>query len=163
MEFLGTAEFWVAVSFFGFLGVVLYFKAPAMITKALDERAARIRAELDEAQRLREEAQALLAEYQRKRRDAEKEVEEIISLAREEAERLSTETRAVLEESVQRRMRATEAKIAQAESQALDEVRAAAADAAIRAAETVISKSMSPKTRADLVASGIKEVKGKLV
>ena len=162
MGFLATAEFWVAVAFFGFVAVVVYFRAPAMIAKALDERAARIRAELDEAQRLRDEAQALLAEYQRKRRDAEKEAEEIIALAREEAERLSKEIRAALEETVERRMHATEAKIAQAEAQAVDEVRAAAADAAIRAAETVISKSMSAKMRAELIASGIKEVKGKL-
>jgi F-type H+-transporting ATPase subunit b len=162
MEFFLEGEFWVAVAFFGFLGVVVYFKAPAMITKALDERAAHIKAELDEAQRLREEAQALLAEYQRKRRDAETEAEDIIALAREEAERLSKETRAALEESVERRTQATEAKIAQAEAQAVDEVRLAAAEAAVRAAETVITKSMSAKTRADLIASGIAEVKGKL-
>ena len=100
MDFLATAEFWVAVSFVGFVGVVIYFKAPAMIAKALDERAERIKAELDEAQRLREEAQALLAEYQRKRRDAETEAEEIITLAREEADRYSKETRATLDEPI---------------------------------------------------------------
>jgi F-type H+-transporting ATPase subunit b len=162
MGFLATAEFWVAVSFFGFVAVVVYFQAPAMIAKALDERAARIKAELDEARRLREEAQALLSEYQRKRRDAVREADEIIALAREEAERLGKETRAALDETVERRMRATEAKIAQAEAQAVDEVRAAAADAAIRAAETVISKTMTAKMRAELIASGIEEVKGKL-
>jgi F-type H+-transporting ATPase subunit b len=162
MGFLATAEFWVAVSFFGFVAVVVYFQAPAMIAKALDERAARIKAELDEARRLREEAQALLSDYQRKRRDAVREADEIIALAREEAERLGKETRAALDETVERRMRATEAKIAQAEAQAVDEVRAAAADAAIRAAETVISKTMTAKMRAELIASGIEEVKGKL-
>ena len=162
MGFLSTPEFWVAVSFVGFVAVLVYFKVPAMVAKALDGRAERIRAELDEAQRLREEAQGLLAEYQRKRRDAEKEAEDIITLAREEAERLSKETRAALEETVERRLLATEAKIAQAETQAIDEVRQAAADAALRAAETVISKTMSPERRAELIASGIEEVKAKL-
>ncbi|MDP2619673.1 MAG: F0F1 ATP synthase subunit B [Hyphomicrobiales bacterium] len=162
MDFISEAEFWVAIAFFGFVAVVVYFRAPAMIAKALDERAARIRDELDEAQRLREEAQALLAEYQRKRRDAESEAEEIITLARHEAERYAAETRAALQETVERRLQATEAKIKLAEAQALDEVRAAAANAAIRAAETVISKGLSAKMRADLIASGIKEIKGKL-
>lgn len=162
MEFISEGEFWVAVAFFGFIAVVLYYRAPAMIAKALDERADRIRNELDEAQRLREEAQALLAEYQRKRRDAEGEAEEIITLAREEAERYAEETRAALQEVVERRLQATEAKIELAESQAVDEVRAAAATAAIRAAETVIAKKMTPKLRADLLASSIKEIKGKL-
>ena len=162
MGFFATPEFWVAIAFVGFVAVLIYFKAPAMIAKALDERAERIRAELDEAQRLREEAQGLLAEYQRKRRDAEKEADDIIALAREEAERLSKETRAALKETVERRLQATEAKIAQAETQAIDEVRQAAADAALRAAETVISKTMSAKMRAELMASGIEEVKAKL-
>jgi len=162
MDFLATAEFWVAVSFFGFLAVLIYYRVPAAVGKALDERAARIKGELDEAQRLREEAQALLAEYQRKRRDAEKEAEDIITLAREEAERFSAETRAALEESLARRLKATEAKIAMAETQALDEVRAAAADAAIRAAETAIAKQMTAKMQADLVAASIKDVKAKL-
>ena len=162
MGFIATPEFWVAVSFVGFVAVVAYFKAPTMIAKALDERSERIRAELDEAQRLREEAQGLLAEYQRKRRDAEKEADDILTLAREEAERLGKETRAALEETVARRLQATEAKIAQAETQAIDDVRQAAADAALRAAETVISKTMSPKRRAELIASGIEEVKAKL-
>jgi F-type H+-transporting ATPase subunit b len=162
MEFFLEGEFWVGVAFFGFVGVVLYYRAPAMIAKALDERAARIRNELDEARRLREEAQALLAEYQRKRRDAEGEAEEIITLAREEAERYAEETRATLQEAVERRLQATEAKIELAESQAVDEVRTAAANAAVRAAETVISKTLDAKMRADLVASSIKEVKDKL-
>lgn len=159
---LATPEFWVAVSFVGFIALVIYFKAPALIAKSLDERAERIKAELDEAQRLREEAQGLLAEYQRKRRDAEKEAEDIITLAKEEAERLSKETRAALAESMDRRMKATEAKIALAEAQALDDVRAAAADAAVRAAEQVIAKQMDAKKQADLISDSIKDIKAKL-
>ena len=159
---LGTPEFWVAISFVGFIALVVYFKASALITKSLDERAERIKAELDEAQRLREEAQALLAEYQRKRRDAEKEAEDIITLAKDEAERLSKEASAALAESMDRRMKATEAKIAQAEAQAIDDVRKAAADAAVRAATTIISKSMSAKMQADLVTDSVKDIKAKL-
>lgn len=159
---LATPEFWVAVSFVGFFALIVYFKVPALVAKALDERAERIKAELDEAQRLREEAQGLLAEYQRKRRDAEKEAEDIITLAKEEAERLSRETRVNLAESMDRRMKATEAKIAQAEAQALDEVRAAAAEAAVRAAEDIIARKMTAKMQSDLIADSIKDIKAKM-
>lgn len=162
MDIFASAEFWVAVSFVGFVAVIVYFKAPAMIAKALDARALAIRTELDEAQRLREEAQALLAEYQRKRRDAEKEAEDIIALARDEAERLSAETRATLAESLERRVRTTEAKIVQAEAQALDEVRNAAAAAAVAAAEKVIARSLTAKAQGALIEAGIRDVKAKL-
>lgn len=162
LEHLGTPEFWVAVSFVGFIALVIYYKAPAAIARALDDRAARIKAELDEARRLREDAQALLAEYQRKRRDAEKEAEDIITQAREEAERFSEETRQKLQESLERRIKTTEAKIAQAESQALDEVRDAAASAAVTAAARIISEEMGDKAQNEMIEAGIKDVKARL-
>lgn len=162
MNVFATPDFWVAVSFVGFIALLVYFKVPGLVAGALDERAEKIRKELDEAQRLREEAQALLAEYQRKRRDAEKEVEGILALARDEAGRLSAETRTALAESLERRMKTTEAKIAQAEAQALDEVRAAAAAAAVAAAETVIAGSLTAKAQGELIDAAIRDVKARL-
>src|SRR5690606_8957729 len=128
-------EFWVAVAFFGFVGVLAYAGAFKSMAAALDRRSARIKADLDEARRLRDEAAALLAEYQRKQREAEREAEAIVSDAKAEAERVAAEARAKMEEFVARRTKIAEAKIGQAEAQALAEVRSAAADAAITAAD----------------------------
>ncbi|MBZ0217136.1 MAG: ATP F0F1 synthase subunit B [Fimbriimonadaceae bacterium] len=158
---LSTPEFWVAVSFVLFVALMLKFGVPSMLARALDKRAVDIRAELEEAQKLREEAQAVLAEYQRKRRDAESEASDIITLAKEEAERLAAETRVKLEESLERRLKMAELKISQAEIQAEQDVRAITADAAIKAAESVIAAKMTSKAQADLVAESIKELKSK--
>jgi len=121
------AEFWVAVAFFTFLGVLVYFGVHNHLLNGIDDRRKRIRSELDEARRLKEEAQALLAQYQRKQREAEQEAAAIIAGARAEAERLASEAKAKLEDYVARRSKMAETKIAQAEAQALADVRAAAA------------------------------------
>ena len=134
-----TAEFWVAVAFVIFIGVLIYFGAHRMILDALDQRSARIKAELDEARRLKDEAQALLAEYQRKQGEAEREAADILAGARAEAERLATEAKAKSEEFLARRTKLAETKIAQAEAQALADVRNAAAEAAVAAAEKVLT------------------------
>lgn len=162
MEALSTAEFWVAVSFVGFILLILYFKVPGMVTEALDKRAAQIKEELDEARKLREEAQAMLADYERKQRDAEKEAESIIKLAQEEAEALAEETRENLKASLERRAQLAEDKIARAEEQALGEVRAAAVNVAIAAAEQIIEKKMTPVASKKLVDQSIKDLKTKL-
>lgn len=135
---LRTAEFWVAVSFLGFFAILYYFRAHTLITKSLDERAAAIREELDQARRLREEAQNLLADYQKKHRNAEREAAEIVEDARKNAESYAQETRAAMKDSLERRTRQAEEKIARAEAQALEDVRAAAVDAAIAAAEKIL-------------------------
>jgi len=162
MHFLSTPEFWVAVSFFGFLALIAYFKVPGMAMKALDERADAIRNELDEARRLREEAQAMLADYERKQRGAEKEVESIITLAKEEAEALAAETRVNLKDTLERRAKIAEDKIARAEEQALGEVRAAAVNVAIAAAEQIITKKMTAAASKKLVDQSINDLKSKL-
>ncbi len=162
MAFLGTPEFWVAVSFFGFLLLLVYFGIPGKVAALLDKRADAIRHELDEARRLREEAQAILSEYQRKHKDAEKEAGEIIRLAKQESEALAAETRSKLEESLERRTRLAEEKIARAEEQAMSEVRAAAIDVAIATAERIIEKKMTPAASAKLVDTSIKGLKTKL-
>jgi F-type H+-transporting ATPase subunit b len=159
---LQMAEFWVAIAFLAFVVILLWFGVPRMITKALDERAQAIAKELDEARRLREEAQALLADYQRKHRNVGNEAEAIVDLARREAEALARETRADLKEQLERRTRMAEEKIARAESQAVDEVRASAIDMAVAAAEKILREKMAESGGAALVDQSIRDLKGRL-
>lgn len=156
------AEFWVAVGFLVFLGVMGWAGVHRTIGKSLDDRAARIKAELDEARRLRDEAAALLAEYQRKRKDAEGEAQEIVSGAKAEAERLAIEAKARIEEFVSRRTKMAETKIAQAEAQAAADVRAAAAEAAVAAAEKILRQETKGELAGRLIARGIEDVSKKL-
>ena len=156
------AEFWVAVGFFLFVGVLVYFGIPQKMLAALDSRGARIKAELDDAKRLRDEAEALLAQYRRKRQEAEREAEAIIAGAREEAERVAAEAKTRMEEFVTRRSQVAEAKIAQAETQAVADVRAAAAEAAVAAAEKILTQSAKGEVADRLLTQGIRDVKAKL-
>ena len=156
------AEFWVAVSFFLFLGVLVYFGVHKKVTDALDHRRDRIKAELDEARRFREEAQNLLAHYQQKQKDAEGEAAAILTNAKADAERMAVEAEAKMNEFVARRTKMAESKIAMAEAQALADVRAAAADAAVTAAERVLKDAAKGKVAEDLLTSGIEDVKNKL-
>jgi F-type H+-transporting ATPase subunit b len=162
MSFFAQPETWVLVSFLLFIALLMYFKVPGMVTKALDDRAAAIAKELEEAQKLREEAQAILADYQRRQRDAEKEAEGIVTQAMHEAERFAEEAQAKLQDSLERRTRMAEEKIGQAEAQALKDVRAAAADLAIAAAEKLISSEVSGKKADALISQSIKDVQSKL-
>ena len=156
------AEFWVALAFLVFLGIMGYIGVHRMLAKTLDDRAARIKAELDEARKLREEAAALLADYQRKRQQAEGEAQEIVSGAKAEADRLAIEAKARIEEFVARRTKMAETKIAQAEAQAAADVRAAAADAAVAAAETILRQETKGALAGRLIARGIEDVAKKL-
>jgi F-type H+-transporting ATPase subunit b len=157
------AEFWVLVAFILFFAVIFYFGAHTMIIGTLDKRRARIQCELEEAARLKSEAMALLAEYKQKTANAETEAEAIIQGAREDAERLAAEAHAKLEEFVERRTKMAEQKIAQAEAQALADVRSAAADAAVAAAERVLADATKAGSVAEqLIARGIEDVKKKL-
>ena len=154
-------ENWVAIGFLCFLGLLAYLGAHRKIIAAIDARQARIKAELDDARRLREEAQALLVEFERKGREAETEAAAIIASAKAEAERLAAEAKAKLEDFVARRTKMAEAKIVQAEAQALADVRAAAADAAVAAAEKILATTAKGKVGEDLLAKGIEDVKQK--
>jgi F-type H+-transporting ATPase subunit b len=155
------ATFWATVALVLFIGLMLYLRVPAMVTKVLDGRIAKIESDLAEADRLRAEAKALLESYAQKRADAEKEAEGIVLAAREEAFRLTAEASASLETLVARRTKAVEEKIAQAEQQAVAEVRARAADLAVEAARTVLQKQMAQKGDA-LVDRSIADVAAKL-
>lgn len=154
--------FWVAVSFFGFVALMVYLKVPGMLGKALDERADGIRKELDQARRLREEAQDLLADYQMKQRQAEEEAKTIVDNARREAEVIKTESERSLKESIERRSRLAEEKIARAEAQAVAEVRSAAVELASAAAEKVLAARASGNVGQTLVDQAIRDLKGKL-
>jgi F-type H+-transporting ATPase subunit b len=155
-------EFWVAVAFVIFVGVLVYVGVPKMLLNALDERGKRVQAEFDEARRLKEEAQKLLAEYKSKQRQANEEAAAIIEGAKAEAERIAAESKTKMEEFVVRRTKLAETKIAQAEAQAIADVRAAAAEAAAAAAEKVLTESVKGKVADDLLARGIGDVKTKL-
>src|ERR1700694_3183550 len=140
MSFEFDAEFWVTIAFLIFLGVLAKMGVHRMILDALDARSARIKAELDEARRVRDEAQALLAAYQRKRQDADREADAIIVAAQQEAERLAAEAKA----------------------KALADVRAAAADAAVGAAERILAETAKGKVGEGLVTQGIRDLKSNL-
>lgn len=159
---MADPTFWVAISFLCFIGLLVWFKVPAAMAKALDNRADAISAELDEARRLREEAQALYAEYERRQRDAEKEAEGIVTQAEAEAERLAAETKIKLDLMLEQRTAHAEDKIARAEALALDEVRLAASATAIKVAEKLIGDSLNKKKADSLINASIRELPSKL-
>jgi F-type H+-transporting ATPase subunit b len=155
-------ETWVAVAFIILVIVSAWVGAHRTVLTALDHRAERIRAELEDASRLKEEAAKVLAEYKTRRASAEREAADIIASANAEAERIAREAKAKMEDFVARRTKTAEGKIALAEAQALADVRAAAADAAVRAASTILSQSVKGSLADDLLAKGIAEVRQKL-
>jgi F-type H+-transporting ATPase subunit b len=130
--------FWVAVAFVLFAGLMIYYRVPGKLAAILDERAARIRNELEQAQRLRHEAQTLLNENQRRQRNALKEAEEIVARAEIDAQRMTKAAEAEFKAQMTRRAALAKAKIAQAEAAAIKEVRAAIVDVAIAATRDVL-------------------------
>lgn len=155
------ATFWATAALFVFFALLVYLKVPGKLTGALDNRADKIRNELDEARKLREEAQSLLAEYQRKRRDAEAEAEEIVEVAKREANSLAQDAKRKLDDYVTRRTKMVEQKIAQAEAQAVQDVKTIAAERAIAASEKVLIDKLSDGGPS-LIKASIDEVKAKL-
>ena len=156
------ATFWALISFILFFGVLAYYKVPAIMAAALDKRADQIRNELEQAKKLREEAQQLLAEYQRKRKEAEAEAETILRAAEREAAVLREEAKTKTEEYVSRRTAMAELKIRQAESDAINEVRASAVDLAIVAAERLIDKKVDVRAADDLFTAALGDLKTRL-
>ena len=155
-------ETWVAIAFVILMGLFGYLGVYRTVLKALDNRSARIKAELDDARRLKDEAAKVLAEYRARRASAEKEAADIIASARTEAERIAAEAKTKMEDFVARRTKTAESKIALAETQAVADVRAAAAEAAVTAASTILSQSVKGKVADDPLAKGIAEVRQKL-
>ena len=159
---LREPETWVAVAFVLFIGLGIYLKVPAMLAKMLDERADKIGKELAEAKKLREEAQALLAEYQKKRAEAEKDAANIVAQAKIEAESYSVETRKKLAETIERRTKQAAQKIAQAEAAAVKEVRTTATEAAIAAASKLVGEAVQGAKGTKLIDESITAVKSRL-
>ncbi|MBZ9853004.1 F0F1 ATP synthase subunit B [Mesorhizobium sp. CA13] len=162
MDATSLATLWATIALVIFLAIAIYIKVPRLIAKALDARAARISSELDEARRLREEAQQLLGQYQRKRNEAEQEAADIVAAAKREAELLAAEAHKKTEDYVARRTALAEQKIGQAEREAIGEVRASAVDIAVEAARTLLAGKIDAKVGADLFKASLQDVKAKL-
>ncbi len=156
-----AAEFWLTVAFIIFVGL-LFRPLTRMITSALDDRSDAIAKELDEAARLAEEARAVLADYQRKQRDAIKETEEILARAEAEAKRMGAEAARDLSAALERREQLAMEKIAQAEARAVEEVRNAAVDIALDATRKLSEENVDQNKPDALVDDAIKELPDKL-
>lgn len=159
---LASPEFWVAVAFFIFMGILVYYGVPKVITSALDKRSAGIAEQLAEARRLREDAEKLLKEYESKRAAADQEAADIVESAKAEAKLIAKDAQKKMTDFVTRRTAAAEVKIAQAEQDAAREVRAAAIEAAVKASEVVLRDEIKGKTAEGLVTKGLADVKAKL-
>src|ERR1700758_1032748 len=155
-------ETWVAIAFILLVIGFAWMGVHRTVLTALAHRAERIKAELDDASRLKDEAAKVLAEYKARRASAEREAADIIASANAEAERIASEAKTKMEDFVARRTKTAESKIALAEAQAVADVRAAAANAAVTAASTILSQSVKGQIADDLLAKGIAEVRQKL-
>jgi F-type H+-transporting ATPase subunit b len=162
MSVFANPEFWVAVAFFLLIGLFVYLKVPAKVVAFLDERAATIAKTLADAQKLREEAQTLLSEYRGKRQQAETEAQEIIAQARKEAEAYAVEARSKLKDMLERRSASAKQKIAQAEAQAVKEVRAATAELAVATATRILKDELKGPEGARLIDRSIADLKDRL-
>ncbi|MER8777106.1 F0F1 ATP synthase subunit B [Mesorhizobium sp. M0977] len=162
MDATSLATLWATVALIIFLGIAIYIKVPGMIAKALDARADKISSELEEARRLREEAQQLLGQYQRKRKEAEQEAAAIVAAAKREADMLAAEAHKKTEDYVARRTALAEQKIGQAEREAIGEVRASAVDIAVEAARALLAGKIDAKVGADLFNASLQDLKSKL-
>lgn len=156
------ATFWAFVALILFLALLAYLKVPAKLGEMLDQRAERIGHELEEARALREEAQQVLAEYQRKRHEAEQEAKDLVQAAKREANAIVADAKEKTEEYVARRTMLAEQKIAQAERDAINEVRARAVDVAVAAASRLLAEKVDAETDARLFKSSLEEVKSRM-
>lgn len=159
---LGNTDFVVLIGFLLFLAIIFYFNVPAMLAGMLDQRAATIRSELDEARAIREEAQTLLASYERKQREVADQSERIVAAAKADAEAAAEQAKIDLEKSIARRLQAAEDQIASAEEKAVRAVRDRAVEVAVAAAAETIGKSMAAADANALIDSSIDEVAARL-
>ncbi len=158
MPFYYSSDVVVLISFVLFFAILYYYGVHTMLLGALDGRAERIRAELNEARKIREDAQAAFAELERRQKEVASQAEHIVAIAREEAELAAKKARTELAESVERRLRAAEEHIRMAEAEAIRDVRNRAVDVAIAAATRVISERLGPDRASTLVDESIKTV-----
>ncbi len=161
MAIFHDPTFWVLIAFIGFFAILIYLKVPGTIGAQLDKRKAQIESDIREAEKLREEAQDLLATYERKQKEAMKEAEEIVANAREEAERMAVQGKERLEQSLARREKQAMDRIAQVEAQALEEVRNIAVDIAMDATREIVAAQADTKGDA-MIAAAIGDLAKKL-
>jgi F-type H+-transporting ATPase subunit b len=159
---LGNTDFVVTLSFLVFVGILLYFKVPAMVTGLLDKRAAQIKAELEEARALREEAKALLASYERRQKEVKEQADRIVSGAKAEAEAAAAQAQLDLKNAIARRLAAAEEQISAAEGSAVREVREKAISVAVAAAGELLAKQMTAEAAAASIDAAISQVEAKL-
>ncbi|GGE51650.1 F0F1 ATP synthase subunit B [Actibacterium pelagium] len=159
---LGNTDFVVLIAFIVFIGVLVYFKVPGMLGGMLDKRADGIEAELEEAKALREEAQSLLASYERKQQEVKEQAERIVAHAKEEAQTAAEQAKEELAKSIARRLDAAQDQIASAEASALKEVRDRAVSVAVAAAGDVIAKKMTAENADALIDNAIADVQSRL-
>ena len=162
MDIFQNSTFVVGIAFVCFIGVLIYFRVFRFLGTRLDKRADTIREELEEARRIREEAQSLLASYERKQKEAETQVEDIVAHARMEAEEAAADAKEQLKRSIARRIKAAEEQIGAAEAAAVREVKDKAVNIAVAAAGEVIAKNMSAATRTEIVEESIEKVAKRL-
>lgn len=159
---LSNTDFVVLLAFLLFIGVLAYYKVPGLLAGKLDERAERIRSELQEAREIRQEAQELLESFKQKQKDVQAQADRIVAHAKEEAEQSAEEAKADIQRSIERRMQAAEDQLASAEARAVRDIRDQAVSVAVAAARQVIAKQMTAEDRNALIDSAIDEVKTKL-
>jgi len=161
-EFFANSHTWVGIGVCIFFGILIWKKVPQSIVGMLDSRATAISKELNDAKQLRDEAAALLENYKVKQAEAEKEASLILEEAQAEAKRYAKEAREALDVQIERRAKVAEERIAQAEAQAVAEVRVLAAETAVKAAEVLITERMSDTRSSELIKSALKEIPNKL-
>ena len=159
---LHNTNFIVLLAFILFIAVLVYLKVPGMLGRALDERAAGIKSELDEARALREEAQTILAGYERKQREVKEQADRIVAAARVDAATAAEQAKADLKQSIARRLAAAEDQIASAQAAAVKEVRDRAVAIAVAAAGAVLAKQMTAAQANSLIDDAISQVDAKL-
>jgi len=159
---LQNTDFVVLIGFILFIAVLLYFKVPTLLGGMLDKRAAGIKSELDEARALREEAQTMLASYERKQKEVQEQADRIVAHAKTEAAEAAEQAKADLKVSIARRLQAAEDQIASAEANAVKEVRDRAASVAVAVAKDVVAKQMTAEQGGQLIDDAISEVEAKL-
>lgn len=158
---LGNTNFVVLIAFIAFVGVLIYMKVPGKITGMLDARAAGIKADLEEAKALREEARALLSSYEKKQKEVQEQSERIVAQAKAEAESVARQAKEDLKESIERRLIAAQEQIASAEAQAIRSVREQAVALAIAAASDVLTKQMTAQRTSESIDAAIVQVDAK--
>jgi len=159
---LKNTDFVVTVAFLIFIGILLYFKVPELVGGMLDKRAASIKADLDEAKSLREEAQSLLASYERKQAEVQEQADRIVASAKEEAQAAAQSAKDEIARSVTRRLAGAEEQIAAAQAAAIKDIRDQAITVAVAAAKEVVASGMDAKAAGGLIDDAIATVEAKL-